>query len=153
MALPVESPLPPSARDLTALAARLTRMSMMAEALVLTSTTLATITKPMLAMIYSAVASASVVFRNSAPSAIAVSDKATTSQTGSLMMADAATSVVLAVLLSEAASVDMVLMVVVMILSMTMAKSAESMQAVNSQWSSAMSVISEISVVHEVSQA
>ena len=153
MALPKESLLLPSARDLTALAARLTRMSMMAEALVLTSTTLAMITKPMLAMIYSAVASASVVFRNSAPSAIAELDKATTSQTGSLMMADAATSVVLAVLLSAAASVDMVLMVVVMILSMTMAKSVELMQAVNSQWSSAMSVISEILVVHEVSQA
>ena len=80
------------------------------------------------------------------------SDRATEFQEESLMMADAATSVVLAVLLSAVASVDTVLMVVVMILSMTMVRSAESMQAVNSQWSSAMSVISEISVVQEVSQ-
>ena len=42
---------------------------------------------------------------------------------------------------------------VVTILSMIMARSVASTQAVNSQWSSAMSVISEILVVHVVSRA
>lgn len=54
------------------------------------------------------------------------------------MMADVASSVVLAVLLSAAASVDAVLMDVVTTLLMTTARSVASTLAVNSLWSRKM---------------
>ena len=82
-----------------------------------------------------------------------VSDVATTYQTESLMMVDAASSVVPAVLLSAAASMDAVLMDVVTILSMTTARSVASIVAVSSLWSRKMLATSAILVVRLVSQA
>merc|ERR1712038_2188233 len=87
------------------------------------------------------------------PVATMASDKATESQEESLMTADAATSVVLAVLLSAAASEVTVLMDVDMILSTTTVRLVASTPTVSSLLSNAMLVISKISVVREVSQA
>ena len=89
------------------------RMFMMAEAMDTTSISSVTTTSPIMALSYSAVALASLVYRNSVASvmdasATVVSDRATTSQTESLMMADVATSVVQAVLSSAVALVDTV---------------------------------------------
>ena len=69
------------------------------------------------------------------------------------MMVDAASSVVPAVLLSAAASMDAVLMDVVTILSMTTARSVASIVAVSSLWSRKMLATSAILVVRLVSQA
>ena len=80
------------------------------------------------------------------------SDRAIEFQEESLMMADAATSVVLAVLLSAAASEDAVLMDVDMTPSMTTVKLVVSTPTVNSPLNNAMLVISKTSVVREVSQ-
>lgn len=81
------------------------------------------------------------------------SDKATNIHPASLMMADAATLVVLAVLLSAVASEDAVLMDADMILSMTTVRLVASTPAVSSLLSNVMLVISATSVVREVSQA
>ena len=94
----------------------------------------------------------------SVPTAIVVvttvaSVKVTMFQEESLMMADAATSVVLAVLLSAEASEDAVLMDVDMTPSTTTVKLVASTPTVNSPLSNAMSVILATLVVLEVSQA
>ena len=94
----------------------------------------------------------------SVPTAIVVvttvaSVKVTMFQEESLMMADAATSVVLAVLLSAEASEDTVLMDVDMTPSTTTVKLVASTPTVNSPLSNAMLVILATLVVLEVSQA
>merc|ERR1712038_1021350 len=87
------------------------------------------------------------------PVATMASDKVTEFQEESLMTADAATSVVLAVLLSAAASEVTVLMDVDMIPSTTTVRLVASTPTVSSLLSNAMLVISKTSVVREVSQA
>ena len=157
MAAPIKdhASLQPSAKELEKidLVARLVLMRMMALAMVLTSISLGTITRPIAVLSCSVLTSALVDISVDISVATVVSDKATTSRTESLTMADVATSVVLVVLLSAAASMDMVLMDVVMIPSMTMARSVASTHTVNSLLSSAMSVTLKILVVHVVSQA
>ena len=121
----------------------------------------AKVTAPLSAMASVVAAPASVIAAPalaSAPTATALvhtvaSDKVTMFQEESLMMADAATSVVLAVLLSAEASEDTVLMDVDMTPSMTTVKLVASTPTVSSLLSNAMSVILKTLVVQEVSQA
>ena len=157
MAVPIRdnASLLPSGRELEKidLVVRLVLMRMMALAMVLTSISLGTITRPIVVLSCSALISA--LAHNSVDilALTVVSVKATTSRMESLTMVDVATLVVLAVLLSAAASMDMALMDVVMIPSTTMARSVASTHTVNSLLSSAMSVTLKILVVHVVSQA
>ena len=157
MAAPIRgnASLKPSARELEKidLEARLVLLCMTALAMVLTSISLETITRPIAVLNCSALTSALAQNSVDISALTVVSVKATTSRTESLTMADVATSVVLVVLLSAAASMDMVLMDVVMIPSTTMARSVASTHTVNSLLSSAMSVTLKILVVHVVSQA
>ena len=182
MAEPVDSNSVTSTRDIMATVSVATvtslvpmaKVPIMAEAMVMISITKVTTKVSIMVKNYSVVATALVVAHQVGSAASAatvvedkasatreaslavvtvVSDRATTSQTESLMMAYVATSVVLAVLLLAAASVDAVLMDVVLILSMTTVRSVASTQAVSSLLSSAISAILKILVVNEVSQA
>ena len=126
MAVPIrgDASLLPSGKALGKidLVARLVLMRMMALAMVLTKIMPVTMIRPIAVPSYSGSASASVHILVDISAATVVSDMATTSRTESLTMVDVATLVVLAVLLLAAASMDMVLMDVVMILSTIMAR-------------------------------
>ena len=119
------------------------------------------VTAPLSAMVSVVAAPASVIAAPalaSVPTATVLvhtvaSDKVTMFQEESLMMADAVTSVVLAVPLSAEASEDTVLMDVDMTPSMTTVKLVASTPTVSSLLSNAMSVILATLVVLEVSQA
>ena len=119
------------------------------------------VTVPLSVMVSVVAAPASVIAAPALASALTAtvlvhtvaSDKVTMFQEESLMMADAVTSVVLAVPLSAEASEDTVLMDVDMTPSMTTVKLVASTPTVSSLLSNAMSVILATLVVLEVSQA